>query len=302
MEYIHFFPKVFPLRDLHLRALNKLRQVSAVQKMLTPFGKDLHPKRWIFIIGCYNSGTTLLERLLASHSNIGSLGFLGQYAEGVDLADALPRPEDFQWPRMWCRCLDQIRIKTDSGGVERANRIKRQWSIWYPKGVDNLLEKSIANATRMPFLQNHFQPAYFIYVLRNGYAVAEGIRRKTNPRRWENPVYQNSYPIEICSEQWKVSDELVQKDRAQIERFIQIKYEELTAHPQYVLDQVTDFLGLDPLPEKVFSESWNVHKVTSPITNMNEQSFKRLSEHEVEIIRNVAGSRLAFNGYHAPKL
>ena len=83
------------------------------------WGRVLAPDRWVFIIGCYNSGTTLLKGLLAEHPHIGILA-----GEGVKFSDALPRPEDFGWQRMWCQCIEQMRL--DPKDAERANRIKCQ--------------------------------------------------------------------------------------------------------------------------------------------------------------------------------
>ena len=83
------------------------------------WGRVLAPDRWVFIIGCYNSGTTLLKDLLAEHPHIGVLA-----GEGVKFSDALPRPEDFGWQRMWCQCIEQMHL--DPKDAERANRIKCQ--------------------------------------------------------------------------------------------------------------------------------------------------------------------------------
>ena len=265
------------------------------QRVAIPFGRELRPQRWIFIIGCYNSGTTLLKDVLAEHRQIAVLP-----GEGVRYTDSLPRPEESGWHRMWCRCVGDVRLEPGPHAEERVRRIKRQWSILYPKGRPNLLEKSIANAARMPFLDRHFQPAHFIYLVRNGYAVAEGIRRKTRPWRWKNPEYTGKYPIELCAEQWRETDRVVLADREQVERFLQVYYEELTQDPVGVLRRITDFLGLEPMPETAFAQSWKVHGVKAPIRNMNEASFARLSAAEVEAIQQTAGETLGTHGYEGP--
>ncbi|MBK9319321.1 MAG: sulfotransferase [Bacteroidetes bacterium] len=41
--------------------------------------KAPEPEKWVFILGCYNSGTTLLHKLLATHSDIGSMPNEGQF-------------------------------------------------------------------------------------------------------------------------------------------------------------------------------------------------------------------------------
>jgi hypothetical protein len=289
--------KVFPLGQIPRRLRNQFMRTRVGQRAMEPLGRELEPERWVFVIGCYNSGTTLLKDLLAQHPRIGALP-----GEGVKFTDALPRPEEFGWQRLWCRCVEKVRLEPGPQQEERVRRIKRQWSILYPRGRPNLLEKSIANAARTPFLQEHFQPAYFVYMVRNGYAVAEGIRRKSTPAKWHNPLYQDRYPIEVCAEQWRESDQLVEEDRPRLERFLQVYYEEFTANPSTTARRITDFLGLEPLPEELFGRRWKVHGVESAIRNMNGQSVARLSRGEVESIYRVAGERLEKHGYRRPEL
>ncbi len=255
-------------------------------------GRDLQPERWIFIIGCYNSGTTLLKDLLAEHPAIGVLA-----GEGVKFSDALPRPEDAGWQRMWCECLSQVRL--DPSDANRALRIKRQWSMLYPPRP-NLLEKSIANAVQLPFLEAHFAPAYFVYIVRNGYAVAEGIRRKTEPGKRGNPQYKDKYPIGLCARQWAESARIVDGDRINVERFMSLRYEEFVADPSSQVRRITDFVGLEPLDDVLMAQRWTVHGVESPIRNMNDQSLARLSAEDIEAIHSVAGEWLARWGYERP--
>jgi len=262
------------------------------QRFAAGYGQAIEPERWIFIIGCYNSGTTLLKDMLAEHPQVGALA-----GEGVKFSDALPRPEDFGWQRMWCKCIERIRL--DAADRLRASRIKKQWSVLYPNRP-NLLEKSIANAVQMPFLEAQFAPAYFVYIVRNGYAVAEGIRRKTSPGQRGNPTYKDQYPIELCAEQWAESDRLVEEDSKAVKRFVRVSYEDFATDPTATLRQITDFIGLEPLRDDLFEQRWTVHGVESTIRNMNEQSFARLSAEDVEKICAVAGERLKKNGYDNP--
>ena len=262
------------------------------QRILAPLGRDLSPERWIFLVGCYNSGTTLLRSLLAQHRDIAALP-----SEGVKLTDALPRPEDFGWHRMWCECLDQMRLEAGPGAAPTARRIARHWSHVVPMGVPNILEKSIANTARMPFFQEHFRPACFICLIRNGYAVSEGIRRKGDPAHLGNARYPDGYPIDLCAEQWRVSDEVVEGDRPGLERFLQIRYEDLVDQPVEILRQITDFLGLPPLPEDAATGEWLVHGIHSPIRDMNQQSIERLSPQDLDTISRVAGEALTRHRY-----
>lgn len=272
-----------------------LRQALG-QQVAAGVGRELTPRCWIFIIGCYNSGTTLLKDMLAQHPAIGVLP-----GEGVRFTDALPRPETLGWNRMWCCCAAAMRLGDGPEFVSIAARIKRQWSLLFPRRPF-LLEKSIANAARLPFLNAHFRPASFVYLVRNGYAVAEGIRRKARPGRWGNPEFAERYPISLCARQWRDTERLVGMDRIRVERFFSLSYEELTATPQTALARITRFLELEPLAPAVFDQAWVVHGRASVIRNMNPESLARLSPADVDAIQSVAGSELAAGGYTRPEL
>ncbi len=265
------------------------------QKVLYRFVRTPEPERWIFIVGCYNSGTSLLARILAEHPLIG-----GMPDEGIYFTDSLPYPEQFGWPRMWSKCLEQVGLGPEDATPERIVRIKKQWSLASTKGRPNLLEKSVVNATRMLFLQAHFQPASFISIVRNGYAVAEGIRRRTNASGWKNPGQSGRYSIEMCAEQWRMCDEVIDRDRVKLERFLPISYEELTAEPIQVSRRITDFLGLSALDSKVLERAWFVMDRRATIQNMNPESIERLSDEDIRAIEATAGDALAKHGYGRP--
>ena len=45
---------------------------SKFKDVIIPFLKEPKPEKWVFITGCYNSGTTLLHEILAMHAKVGS--------------------------------------------------------------------------------------------------------------------------------------------------------------------------------------------------------------------------------------
>lgn len=267
---------------------NRLMLARPLQKVTGIIGKELRPEKWVFIIGCYNSGTTLLDAILRSHPEIS-----GFPVEGVFLTDALPIPESFGWTRMWCQCADKIAIPADDAEAERARRIRRQWSYWVEAPSDCIVEKSVSNAARIPFLERHFPNAYFIYIVRNGFAVAEGIRRRADFRQWKNPYYSEKYPIELCAEQWRVSDEVVSRDLASVRHALIISYEQLAGDPSATLAKITRFLSLKNFPRDVDGKKWHVVGIDSEITDLNHLSLQRLNEMDKEIIESVAKSTLS---------
>lgn len=271
----------------------KLLMKPRVQKLSARFGRIPRPRKWVFIVGCYNSGTTLLADLMGNHPDISALP-----VEGIRLSDVWPLPETFAWNRMWMKCLDEMRLTPGPGMAELAERVKRQWSFSFTRRP-LLLEKSIANTPRMPFIQNYFQPAYFIYIVRNGYAVSEGLRRGARPKQWGRDDYGDQYPIELCAEQWAWTDKIITRDRPDIGHLNEISYEALAADPRSVLDSMTDFLDIEPFSDEVLSKSWRVHGVTSQIKDMNAEAIARLSPKDIEAVRGSVGETLDKFG-HTP--
>jgi len=280
-------------RDLPRNALLALTMNRALLKGLAFFGRELRPEKWVFIVGCYDSGTTILASLLRDHPRIG-----GMPNEGSLLTDVLPVPEYLGWPRMWSECLDRLMIPPAEEAF-RARRAKKHWSLWFDRGAPVLAEKSISNMTRLGFLERNFSPAYFIHIIRNGYAVSAGIRKNANMRRWKAGF--DRYPIEMCARQWVASDEMFERDSPGLSRHLSVYYEDFSEKPYEVIRTITDFIGEEPLDDNVVNKKRSIHQYNSQIVNMNEHSFKRLSSEDIDIIERVAGNRLALHGYERPR-
>ncbi|WP_029032975.1 sulfotransferase family protein [Salinimicrobium terrae] len=260
-------------------------------KPLAWTGKEITHHQWIFIIGCYNSGTTLLDQILSAHSKVSGLP-----DEGVMLTDQLPRPEDFNWRRMWWKCEEEIDNYTFEN-QPNSRTIKNHWSHFYDLTKPYLVEKSISNIYRLAFFDKEFQPAYFVHIVRNGYAVAEGIQRKVNIMK-NNPFFaQKKYPIEYCAMQWVKSLQKVEEKKANLSNFLEIKYEDFTANPKKVVNEIYDFVGLEHVEDDFFKRSFKVHEKENLITNMNVNSFKRLAKEDIRIINKIAGEYLEKYNY-----
>lgn len=249
-------------------------------------GYNIKNKNWIFIAGCYNSGTTLLDQILASHPQISGLP-----DEGVMLTDQLVRPEDFNWRRMWCECEKEME-NSKRNKKKNAKRIKRHWSHFYDSDSKFLLEKSISNITRLKFFSENFQPAYFIHIVRNGYAVAEGIKRKADVMQENTFSTQKEYPIELCAKQWVRSLEIFEENKKYLNKYIEIKYEDLSERPSETINKILDWLNLEKFPNDHFSTKFEVHEKKSTIKNMNHLSFERLIKEDIIKINQVAANYL----------
>ncbi len=230
------------------------------------------PEKWVFIVGCYNSGTTLLHNLLATHPEVACMPSEGQF-----YSTQLPRGADYNLPRLWALKPELFYLDEFTSTPIDAVKLRREWAYFYNHPRKKvLIEKTILNAARTRWLQANFPNAYFVSLFRNGYAVAEGIHRK------------EGHSFEKAATQWSVSNQILLNDIPHLKNHLQIKYEDLVRDPSGVLNKVTSFLDLNNLKESVFVQSFNIHKVNAEIKDMNSASIARLKKNEVEVINGIA--------------
>ena len=241
------------------------------------FSKQAQPEKWLFLAGCYNSGTTLLAELLSEHTSISALP-----DEGHFLTDQLVKDYNVGLPRMWCLHEALFRLTETSQGPD-VERIKKEWAIRLDHSKPVFLEKSPPNTPRMRWLQKHFQPAYFVVIIRNGYAVAEGITRKGDPQHLEE-----GWPIELSARQWRRSYEMILEDEKFLERVLWVTYEDLVADPQKTLNSICEFVGIPGLEDFDKNRSFAIHEKQEGIRDMNASSIARLSKEDISKINDVA--------------
>ncbi len=250
---------------------------------LTPVPRD---KTWVFLVGCYNSGTTLLAELLGQHSSISALS-----TEGHFITDQFVKDYDIGLPRMWVDREDLFRLNEDDTGPDPL-RVKKEWAMRLDLKKPVLLEKSPPNSAKMRWLQKHFENAHFVGIMRNGYAVAEGITRKADPKH-----LIDSWPIEQSAYQWKRSNEVMQHDARHLKKFMWVTYEDLADDTAATLDKITDFIGIDKFEAFESNRKWSIHERDEEMRNMNDESIIRLTPPQIKSINDVAGDMLDAFGY-----
>jgi adenylate kinase family enzyme len=249
-----------------LQKPNQFRQKVNYLRYLT---SECNPVKWVFIVGCYNSGTTLLGKLLSQHKNISYLD------EGAHYTDELKIPDELGWPRMWCEVEDDI--KKDIDNVDSARNLRKDWSWLFDVDKNVYLEKSISNTARVEWLKKNFSNSYFVHIIRNGYAVAEGIRVKAPNDNWNMPDEYDTYPISKCAKMWCRSAEVFKSQAKSISNTKTVAYEKLCKSPKKVVSEIWKFIGINAKPTWDESTSWTIHGNTSPIQNMNDKRLKHLS-------------------------
>jgi hypothetical protein len=239
------------------------------------------PYAWAFVIGCYNSGTTLLANLLSAHPDISALPTEGQF-----ITDQLPKDFAVGLGRMWHKREDLFRLTEDDDGPD-VKRIKKEWGVRLDRTCRVLLEKSPPNTPRARWLQANFENAHFVSLVRNGYAVAEGIMRKGRPHH-----RAEGWSIADAAQQWRRSIEVVEADASHLERLLWVRYEDVASRPIETLSSITTFLGLTPFLESYLPESVSIHERNQSVTDLNSESIARLTEEDINTFNAIAADCL----------
>jgi hypothetical protein len=242
---------------------------------------------WIFIIGCNNSGTTLLYEMLGLHSEITLLPHEGQY-----LTRLLPLPATAGCPRVWTERLDVFRLTEEDDGVD-GDRLVFDWVSQAERPLRRLIaEKSPPNTLRSRWLQKVFPAAAFIAIVRSGYAVAEGVRRR------------QGYDLERCAQHWSLANHLMLEDAERLERFLLVRYEDLLGDFTGVAESIATFLQIDGTALLGFP-AWeltvhNMDNAASRLSDYNHRSLANLSATDLDAIERGAGPMLKRLGYQRP--
>jgi hypothetical protein len=234
----------------------------------------------------------LLAQVLGEHPSISALP-----TEGHFLTDQFVKDYEVGLPRMWAKREELFRLTENDNGPDPI-RIKKEWAMRLDTSKPVLLEKSPPNTPRTRWLQKHFDNAYFIALVRNAYAVAEGIARKGDPKH-----LRGGWSVEDGALQWHRSNELLLEDEPYLRHMCWIRYEDLTERTEETLHAVTDFLELRPFSEFRATKSWRIHERDEPVQNMNALSISRLTPGPIARINAQCAPMLEQFGYRllAPK-
>lgn len=260
---------------------NDVAWMHARRDFLRQWPRFLSTHRLVFVVGCNNSGTTLIHDVLAA---TGRFSFM--LHEGQRYTDALRRSAKRGHERVWIEYLDELRL-SEADPVDCAPRLMFDWLRQMQRPVcADILEKTPANVVRLRWLERAFPGAAFIGVVRNGYAVAEGIRRK------------GGKSIQRGARHWSRVNEIMLDDARYLSRFLLVRYEEFVDAPAQTLPRLAQFLGQPLAPLQAAFE--RPEQGSGAVRNQNEPSLGRLSAHERQLIERDAGSMLQRLGYPVP--
>lgn len=214
--------------------------VEATRRMIGPLLPVRLPGKWLFLVGCYNSGTTLLQKVMSSHPAISGLP-----REGVRFTATLSNLEENGHHMIWDEEY-RAHAEPELADAEAYRRITRDWNIFWRSGADIFLDKSVANTARIGWLDRVFPDASFIGIHRNGYCVAEGLHRRAQPPQWlQAKTGSVNYPLEQIAWQWVTANREMLDGFEQAGRAMMIRFEDLVEDPVRVFESVFGFAGVD---------------------------------------------------------
>lgn len=223
--------------------------------------------KYVFILCPPYSGSTLLWKLLSTSSNVSALPHEGQ---------KLPETKEIMRDAPW-NPDKKIPWKT----------IKEIWESYWDKEKIIHLEKSPPNIIRAKDLQEFFSPTFFIAMIRNPYALCEGLYRRSNATMIE------------AANAWVTYAQYQKANIEQLNNLIFFKYEDLTEKTPEVKAQISKFL-----PELIdidTNRAFHVHSIdgltSNTIMNFNDKKIAQLSPNDINTINAVLNNYCPLMGF-----
>lgn len=272
--------------------LNRMYRYESIRRLVRQFSTIKTPDNWAFIVGCYNSGTTLLRRMIAAHPKVSSLIW-----EGATHTAVLKTPEELGWTRMWAEC-EAFVGKSSVHEPEESVRVKKDWMPWLNKKAGVYLEKSISNTARMEWLDKNFDNAVFIGIIRNGYCASAGIRHRARPKKFAlEKLGSPRYPIELAGRQWVRSNQVMMESAQRVNTFHLIYYEDLIREPYTVLRKIWEILNIHSPKIRQNGNRFMIEDEVFHVQNLNPKSMAWLSPEDIAALNPVIGPMMKRHGY-----
>jgi hypothetical protein len=157
--------------------------------------------------------------------------------------------------------------------------VKQVWKGYWANDMPVLLEKSPPNLLRAFKIQDHFQPAYFVAMIRNPYAFCEGQARR----------HRNS-DVRKSAKFWVTCARFQLKNIRELERLTWFTYEEMTQRPQSVMKNVSHLLPeLHDLGVDIdVSPRNSMGRIVSGVpTNLNSSKIASLGNRRISEINSI---------------
>lgn len=234
-----------------------IRQIRKIKNNLT----NNKEHKFLFILCPPYSGSTLLSQIISSSKNVSSNNELG-----VREGQLLPGVKHFMFTKnRW-----DMKIKYDW------EKIKNVWLQYWDQSKNILLDKSSPNIMHADSIQTVFKESFFIIMIRNPYAQAEGIIRRNKA----SAEYAAKFVLNCLRYQ---KQNIENKHRS-----IFFTYEDLCDSPSNTFKKMTNFLPeLDDINIHAKFRAHNFKtKNKMAIQNLNEEKISRLTKNQIKEINS----------------
>jgi len=245
------------LKTLHRGTLYKYIKLKNTLK-----GNKHVRSKFLFILSPPFCGSTLLNEIISTSQSVSNNNSFGT-REGQTLpevremmlnkSDRWNEDARFDWPF-----------------------IKSTWLKYWDRSKPILLEKSPPNIIRGQYLQQYFDPSFFILFTRNPYAHCESLMRRGH----RTPDNAAEFAIKCLQFQ--------KQNGQQLKHVVQLTYEELTDAPTESLEKIKFFLP--ELNDIALVSKFHAHNFKGKnlgIQNLNAEKIKNLTSDEIEHINHV---------------
>jgi hypothetical protein len=218
----------------------------------------------VFIISSSNSGSTMLSKYISNCSNVSSFNREGQF-----LNFSGPNPRNKNTTKHLY--LETYNIYNNEKNYNWES-IKKSWYNNWDTEKPICLEKSPTNITRIDMLKKHFPNVKFIFLIRNPYAISEGIVRGNKINDFERAGKQSFGVLKMIKEKYEKYKSISHL----------IKYEDLCDNTMSEKKRLISFLP--ELNDINFDKTLQIKKYNKPITNMNNEQINRLNKTNINAI------------------
>lgn len=244
-------------------------RLAFLRIILRLFFKKRAPKGYIFLVGSYNAGTTIVKNAVSAHPDVSQAP-----VEGDVLTSGLINFEQGGWPRGLLGNAPTIARYRNSDELN-AESIESDWRPWI-KENKFFFEKSISHSVRIEQLRKAFPGSRFICVVRQPEDVVKGIIKRSKPASMAaNILGSNTYPKKFLMLQWAYIYRLILLD-SQPQDTCFYYYEEFIDSPVETVLSLFKFLGLSDT--KV---DFNNNKLTVDAESFNIRPLEKLFSPEL---------------------
>ena len=225
--------------------------------------------KYVFILSPPFSGSTLLHQLVAGSQSVSEIPGEGLFLPPVK--KLLPRDlykEGQQIP--W-------------------EAVRREWEQVWDLGKPILMEKSPPAIVHAQDIERHFQPAYFICIVRDPYAYCEGHHRR------------RGLGYHFAAQRWAMQVRHQIRNLESLQNALLVSYEQLSDDPEATRDRLIEFLpeldDIDVHAEFSVKAVDNAWKQKSAIRNLNPTKIEMLARRDVAEINDVLDEHEDLMGY-----